>query len=187
LASLYHQKIYFLEISKKVHGGFTFMKKTIAAFILAGLIALPVMAQEAGLGLDFSSPRPQFLYFSLGVPMGYDLGNDEVIAGRNFGIGFTVIDNMTVGYDHIFATNVFNLHLLRVGFFFHDMFGAAIGFGTNTGNELAVTVGAVANMFQNRSAMGLTYSLGLRLDYAANANDFGDGAILFTIGATFGL
>jgi len=165
------------------------MKKTILAlFLLAGLIVVPAMAQ------DFTSPRPQFLSFSFGVPIGYHLDHEEMASGHNFGFDFAVMDNMTIGYDRLSLAGdgfAYAANLMRVAFSF-DGFGppgsgAAIGFGSDDSGDAMVSLGVFANIVQARAASGLAYGLGLRVDYLASTDSFGDGAILFTIRATFGL
>jgi hypothetical protein len=164
------------------------MKRTLLLFfLLAGLIVVPAIAQ------DFTSSRPQFLSFSFGVPIGYNLDAEEMVSGHNFGFDFAVMDNMTIGYDRlVLAGDGFDYaaNLMRVAFSF-DGFGpqgsgAAIGFGSD-GNEAVVSLGVFANLVQARAANGLAYGLGLRVDYLAPTDSFGDGSIIFTIRATFGL
>ncbi|MDR0474605.1 MAG: hypothetical protein LBH43_13155 [Treponema sp.] len=155
-------------------------RKITVLFLLAGLIVIPATAQ------DFTSPKIQFLSFNFGVPVGYDLETKDMIAGSNFGIGFAVIDNLTVAYDNI-ATAVGNAaSLLRLSFSFSDKFGGALSFGGNKTVTYAC-LGVYGNFFQARAASGLAYGLGLRLDYLTRTDDFGKGKALFIINASFGL
>lgn len=169
------------------------MKKTVLAFVLlASLTVIPAMAQE----VDFTSERSQFLYFSLGIPMGFSLEAEDVYSGVNFGIGFVVLDNLTVGFDRIALPNVFTANMLRIGYFLTDTVGATMGIGSGSGlndtgtlltNQTAVTFGVMANLFQARSNIGLMHSLRVRAEYAAIPEYFASGNLIFTLGVTFGL
>jgi len=182
------------------------MKKTVVVMcLLFWLAAIPAMAQEAqdtpatgagaGAGTqgtqseaDFSSPRPQFFAFHFGVPMGYNLEIDDFVSGFNFGIDFAILDTLSVGFDHIrlFGPgSSTNANLFRMAFSFTDTVGAAVAFGGGTG--AMISLGAFGNFFQSRSAFGLVYSLGLRLDYVAQADDFANGSIVFILRTTLGL
>ena len=155
-------------------------KRTIfVVLLLAGIIAFPAIAQ------DFTSPKAQFLSFSFGVPIGYDLNAEEMVAGSNFGIGFAVIENLTVAYDYINVAGAPS-NLIRLSFSFAEQFGAAIGFGSRAANPVAC-LGVFGNFFQARAASGLVYGLGIRLDYLTPTSNFGDGTVLFNINASFGL
>jgi hypothetical protein len=167
------------------------MKKMIFAFVLlAALVVTPVVAQ------DFTSAKPQFFSLSFGIPIGYDLETEETVAGQNFTLTFAVLDNFTVGFDRFaLASEVGEVtaNFLRMAYSFTDDFGAAFGYGTmSDGAPLpttssAISIGAFANLFQNRTSLGLTNAISLRLDYLAQTENFGDGAVLFTLGATLGL
>jgi len=152
------------------------MKRTfIAVLLLAGLIAVPVMAQ------DFESPKPQIFSFSFGVPLGYDLDVEDIIAGSHFGLSITVVDNMEVGFETLAGAN-----LIRLAYSFTDQFGAAIGYG-RWGIRSAATLGIFGTFIQQRAANGIAYSLGIRVDYLADTDAFDSGRILFTPRMSFGL
>ncbi|MDR2542433.1 MAG: hypothetical protein LBC80_03165 [Treponema sp.] len=152
------------------------MKRTIIAFfLLAGLIAIPAMAQ------DFTSTKPQLFSFSIGVPIGYDLVSEDLVAGSNFGLGIAVADNLEVGFERMMAAN-----LLRVAFAFTDQIGAGIGFGS-LGGPACVILGISGTFYEARAANGIAYNMGIRVDYMAFTSSFGDGAILFTLRTSFGL
>ena len=155
------------------------MKRTILVLLLlAGLIVVPAMAQ------NFSSPRPQFLSFNVGVMGGYNLAVEEAIGASNFGINFMIIDNLELGIDRINTHDTISpvSHtLLRASFWFTDQFGAAVGVGSD------ISFGIFANFLQVRAANGLAYSLGFRADYVAPTDAFGDGSIFVGLRATFGL
>jgi len=175
-------------------------RKFLSLVLMAGLFAVPAMAQEAqeapaaGGGIqsaaDFESPRPQFLAFHFGLPLGYSLyGDGGVVAGFNLGLDFAILDNLSVGFDHLNVRGeyeTFAANLLRLSFSFIDTAGAAIGFGAREGGT-AISIGAFGNFFQGRSALGLVYSLGLRLDFVADPEDFGNGAIVFVLRTTVGI
>ncbi|MCL1993517.1 MAG: hypothetical protein FWG66_11290 [Spirochaetes bacterium] len=195
------------------------MKKTVLAFLLlTALVVIPAMAQDEAFvtpptpvqaitpvqaqtqTVNFASERPQFLYFALGVPMAYNLRTEDMHAGRNFSIGFVVIDNMTVGFDHLHIAGAFEGNLMRIGYFFTDTIGAAFGVGSAYGlvpisgtannnweSGAAITMGLMANLFQGRSNIGLTHALRVRVDYAALAEQFAHGSLVFTFGVGFGL
>jgi len=178
------------------------MKKTFVALVLlASLVAIPAMAQDAHgeqgspairSEADFNSPRPQFLAFHFGLPLGYSMyGNGGFVAGFSLGFDFAILDNLSIGFDHMNVTgehDAFGVNLLRMGFSFMDIAGAAIGFGAmDAGSTMAISLGAFGNFFQGRSALGLVYSLGLRIDFVTEAQDFGDGAIVFTLRTTLGI
>ncbi|MCL1991566.1 MAG: hypothetical protein FWG66_01275 [Spirochaetes bacterium] len=197
------------------------MKKTVLAFVLLAALALaPVFAQDEDAfappppapvpaapviapaqsqsqTVNFASERPQFIYFALGVPMGFNLQTDDMHAGRNFSIGFVVIDNMTVGFDHLHMPGAFESgNMMRIGYFFSDTLGAAFGIGNASGTTnvagtmqqgAAITMGLMANLFQGRSSIGLTHALRVRIDYAAMAEHFAYGTVVFTFGVGFGL
>jgi len=203
------QAVYLVEVSfesQHFHGG-NCMKKTIfAVVLLTALLAIPVMAQEAT-GPNFSSKKPQYLAFNLGVPMGLSFADPDVsskfVSGYNFGIDFAILDNLSVGYDRLemrgnAAISPLTTNLFRAAFTFltTDLasVGAALGFGqgtfTGTGatvNGLAMSLGIYGNFFENRSAYGLTYSLGLRVDYVVPAGEFGQGVLAFTLRTTLGM
>ena len=177
------------------------MKRTIfLSLLLAGLIVIPAMAQDAPetQTADFDSTRPQFLSFSIGIPIGYDLYAEEVAAGFHFGLTFAVMDTMQIGFDRFAVRNEdpalddFYANLFRIGFALGEQFGFGFGFGSATTPGIAGTVpviglGAYWNMFQSRAANGLAYGLGLRVDYIAPTEAFAEGVVLFTIRASFGL
>jgi len=175
------------------------MKKTFLSLVLlAGLVVVPAMAQDAQGSpairgeADFNSPQPQFLAFHFGLPLGYSMyGDGGFVAGFNLGFDFAILDNLSVGFDHINVAgehDAFTANLLRLGFSFMDMAGAAIGFGSmNAGSTMAISLGAFGNFFQGRSALGLVYSLGLRIDFVTEARNFDDGVIVFTLRTTLGI
>jgi len=176
------------------------MKKTFLSLVLmAGFVAVPLMAQEAPATggtqsvADFSSPRPQFLAFHFGLPLGYSMYDDGgFVAGFNLGFDFAILENLSVGFDHISVRGEnlpaagMRANLLRLGFSFIDVAGAAIGFGAMDGST-AISIGAFGNFFQGRSALGLVYSLGLRLDFVTDPTDFGEGSIVFVLRTTLGI
>jgi len=181
------------------------MKKTIfAVVLLIPFIAVPVTAQETT-GPNFSSKKPQYLAFNLGVPLGVSFNSadasNKFVAGYNFGIDFAILDNLCVGYDRLelrgdAAISPISTNLFRAAFTFMSMdlgsFGAALGFGQGTftgvsNNALAMSLGVYGTFFENRSAYGLTYSLGLRIDYLAPTTDFGQGVFAFTLRTTLGM
>ncbi|MCL2442422.1 MAG: hypothetical protein FWD13_03035 [Treponema sp.] len=151
------------------------MKRTILALILlAGLIAVPAFAQ------DFESPKPQFFTFNIGVPVGFDIGTNSVVAGTNFGISFVVAEKFEVGFDHFMGLN-----FVRVAFSFSDILGAAIGYGGIGPNAI---IGVYGTFFQARAANGIAYNLGVRLDYMADTSNFSSGGnILVTFRTSFGI
>jgi hypothetical protein len=157
------------------------MKKLVFLVILAvAIAAIPAFAQ------DFTSPRPQFLSFSIGVPIGYDLAASDLVVGKSFGLSFAIIDKLSVGYDFVSSgVGPRNFQLLRIAYSFTDNIGVALAFGQS--GTAAVGFGAFFDMLPARSSVGVAYGLRLRVDYLANTNAFGDGAILFGIGAVFGL
>jgi hypothetical protein len=180
------------------------MKKFVLLVLLAAVVfVLPVAAQ------NFSSPKAQFISFSLGVPVGYNINTEEIAAGRNLGINFAIIDNLLVGYDYLYIANkatgtpandASTYNLIRLAYSFTDNFGAAVSFGSHTDNgtpggggapvyvtTAAAGFGAYADFFQNRSSIGFAYGFRLRVDYLAPTADFGKGALLFGIGANFGI
>jgi hypothetical protein len=174
------------------------MKRLYFVLLLAvAVFVLPVAAQ------DFTSPKAQFISFNLGVPIGYNINTEKFAAGRNLGIDFAIIDNLRIGYDHVYIANEdpasppvegrSTYNLLRIAYSFTDTFGAAVSFGSHTNAATApVTVPAVGlgvygDLFQNRSSIGFTYGFRLRVDYLARTEDFGKGAFLFGIGANFGI
>ncbi|MCL2293601.1 MAG: hypothetical protein FWC36_01865 [Spirochaetes bacterium] len=162
------------------------MKKTLLiCILLAAFVIMPAAAQ------DFTSARPQFLSFSFGVPIGFSANSDVdgVLAGQNFSLNFTVIENLTVGIDKFIVEGDgfgYDAIFMRIAYLFTDEFGASISFG-DAGGEAGIGFGAFANLFQNRTRLGLTHAIQLRLDYLAQTDNFGDGVMLFTIGASLGL
>ena len=153
------------------------MKRTVIAFVLlAGLAAIPAMAQ------DFESPKPQLFSFSIGVPIGYDLALEDAVSGTNFGLNIAVAENFEVGFDRLMGSNY-----LRAGFFFNDKIGAAIGIGGD-GINTKVTLGITGTFIQARASNGIAYNFGIRLDFVApDDSDFADGAIVFVLRTSFGL
>jgi hypothetical protein len=123
----------------------------------------------------------------VGVPLGYDLFADDAVAGRSFGLSFATIEKLSIGYEGIRVSGD-NYQTLKVAFSFTDIIGAAVAFGeNNTSSTAAVGLGLFFDLFPARSPQGLAYGLRLRVDYFANTNAFGDGQILFGVGAVFGL
>jgi hypothetical protein len=172
------------------------MKRLYFVLLLVAVIfVLPAAAQ------DFTSPKAQFISFNLGVPVGYNINTERFAAGRNLGLDFAIIDNLRIGYDHVFIANEVTgtpandnsaYNLLRIAYSFTDTFGAAVSFGSHTttvgpATVAAVGLGAYGDLFQNRSSVGFTYGLRIRIDYLARTADFGKGALLFGIGANFGI
>jgi hypothetical protein len=171
------------------------MKRMFLVLLLAAAIfVLPVTAQ------DFTSPRAQFISFSLGLPLGYNINTEEFSAGKALGVNFAIIDNLQVGYEYLKIENKVTLtpnddastyNLLRIGYSFTDLFGAAVSFGTHTDvaatSVAAAGLGAYADLFQKRAPVGFAYGFRIRLDYLARTADFGKGAFLFGIGANIGI
>ncbi|MDR2542431.1 MAG: hypothetical protein LBC80_03155 [Treponema sp.] len=158
------------------------MKKTIIAFfLLAGLVVIPAMAQ------DLESSRPKMFSFSVGIPIGYDLVEEDLIGGTNFGVGIVVADNLEVGFERMLDVN-----LLRVAFAFTDQIGVGIGYGAVPagGGDPAVPhviLGMSGTFFEARAANGIAYNMGIRVDYLAPTSGFGDGKVLFVLRTSFGL
>jgi len=105
------------------------MKRTVLALVLlAGLIAVPAMAQ------DFTSTRPQFFSFSYGVPVGQSLEISEIVVGQahNWSVAIAIMSNVDVGFDHVTLRGTnweFKSDLLRVQYHFLEQVHVAFGFG----------------------------------------------------------
>jgi opacity protein-like surface antigen len=164
------------------YGEFLVMKKFALILALALVVGSAAFAQ----GADFTAATPQFLYFDLGAGFGYTLDDnvpESAIGVQAVGFGIAVMENMSVGID---VTGGFAG--LRVAYNFTPIAGAAIGLGTiTTGSSGAISIGAFGNLFQKRSANGLTTSLKIRLDYIAQTDDLSAGTIVFAPVFSFGL
>jgi len=186
-----------------------FMKNIALVFALMFVFAASAIAQTAvqqtsaaGNGANFRSPQPQFLSFSLGVPLGYDLDVKEMTAGYNFGIGFMLMDDFQVGYDFLALENkgkvnnaiannsMRNFNAIRLAYNFTPQVGTALGVGLleNLAESTSgISLGVFSNIVQKRSAIGVAYGLKVRMDYVAPTKYFGRGMVLFTTGFNFGL
>ena len=163
------------------------MKRTILIIALLAVIAvMPALAQT----INANNPRPQFVSFNFGVPIRFNISDSSLSAAAGFGVNFAVIDNLTVGFDRLPAAGS-AANLLRLGLYVSDTFGAAFGLGidgTTPTPVVQLSLGAFANLFQARAASGLTYSMGLRIDYLGPATNFaGNGGVIFTLGVNFGI
>jgi hypothetical protein len=164
---------------------------SLVVFLVAAMAVLPLAAQ------DFSSPKAQFISFSLGVPVGYSLAGEDIAAGQNLGLSFAIIDNLQIGYDHVSVTaagttpSTLAYNLIRVAYSFTDTFGAAVSFGSGgvsgAASTAATGIGAYADLFQKRAPIGFAYGIRIRVDYLANTDAFGDGTLAFGLGVNFGL
>jgi len=186
------------------------MKKVLALVLFAGLAVIPAMAQAQQGNVNLASPSPQFIAFNFGVPIGVSFaveGKTVFMSGYNFGMDFAILDNLTIGIDHnslsgkyeeddgFGGTNTVQVNeqanLLRLSFAFANLnagrLGAAFGFGQSSATNLAVSLGAFGNFMQGRSQMGIAYSLGLRVDYIAPADDLKKGTVAFVIRTSLGI
>ena len=160
------------------------MKRTIFLIsLLAVLTVIPVFAQETDQAQSAREsaprPRPQLMALHLGLPIGWDLPSEGLIAGLNFGISM-VFEDMMVGYDYLLGAS-----LLRMGYSFIDQAGMSIGIG-KADDELTAAIGAFWYPFQNITANGISYGLSLRAEYLTPTNYFYEGKILVTLGSYFG-
>jgi hypothetical protein len=177
------------------------------ALVLAASLALGATAFAQS---NFTAAVPQFLAFDLGAGFGYSIsedtnypiGTDNVGGVINFGFKIAVLDNLGVGIDSLVtrkgatpATSVVFAGV-RLTYNFIPQAGAAIGFGaTNIGlatnatppTAAGISLGIFGDLFQTRSAIGITTGLKLRLDYIAPTAAVGKGAIVFTPAFSFGL
>ena len=157
-------------------------KASIVFLLLTVLIVISAAAQ------DFESAKLQFISFNFCVPVGYDLGAEEIIAGYNFGFAIPVAEKMEIGFDKtVISARAFNL--FRISFDFTEKFGAALSVGAETGitPAAAVSLGFYANLMQARAASGIAYKLGLRADFMTNTDAFDEGVILIGLCMGFGL
>ena len=150
------------------------MKRTVLiGLLLAALVVMPAMAQ------NMNSPAPQFISFTFGVPVGYDLAAETSTAATSFGFNFVLADNMSVG-----LYNLDNTFLLRLNFAFAGTMGATIGYGESN----TLNLGAFVNLFQQRSPRGFAYGMNFRLDYLVDHTaDIAKGKIFFTLGMNIGI
>jgi len=162
------------------------LKRTIVFISLLAMIAVfPVIAQQD------SGAKPGVFALRIGLPIGYDLNSEDMTTGLNFGIDFAVLDQLAVGYDYM-SVNGDTANLLRFSYTLLTQpagcVGMAFGIGSvdNGSPETGMSIGAFWTPFQHRSAQGLAYGLNMRFDYIAQATNFGDGKILFTLGTYFG-
>ena len=160
------------------------MKRIVLTLLILVCVFLaPVAAQDNG-------RAPEFFSFNLGVPLGFDLGVEEFAAGYNFTVSFAILDNFSVGYDFISVENggaaAREFNSLRLGFLFNQNLGAAVSIG-NEGTNSALGLGLFTNLSRSTTAQGIKSSLYMRIDYFATLDDFGDGALLFATGISFGI
>ena len=142
------------------------MKRTVLVLVLlAGIMVIPATAQ------DFSSPRPQFFSFSYNIPIGFNMGIEELVTGHthNFTLSFAVMDNVDIGFDRVALRRgyefVATANLIRIDFNFLRRFGAAFAFGFEDDGSSVLSLGISGNFFQARAASGFAYAMGLRFDY----------------------
>jgi hypothetical protein len=167
------------------------MKRTILALVLlVGLVAVPAIAQ------DFTSSRPQFFSFSYTIPIGFNLGIEDVVVGQahNFSIAFSVMDQLDVGFDYITlrgdAGFVSHAHLIRIHYHLFDRLGFGFGFGVSETHGSVLNIGIAGNFFQARAPSGFAFAMGLRLDYVAHLDhpdNLGEGTIFLGLRMTVGI
>jgi hypothetical protein len=181
------------------------MMKRIALVLIAALtLGATAFAQS-----NFTAATPQFLAFDLGAGFGYSIsdiadyhiGVDQAGGVINIGFKISVLDNLGVGFDSLITrTGNFTVPLfagIRLTYNFIPLAGAAIGFGitdfegsppSSAGTYApAITLGIYGDLFQTRSAIGITTGLKLRLDYVTTVKDIAKGTITFTPAFNFGL
>jgi hypothetical protein len=173
------------------------MKRIVFVLIAALALGATAFAQS-----DFTAAAPQFLAFDLGAGFGYSasdatgyfIGTSQLGGVVNFGFRIAVLDNLGVGFDSLItggsASPLFAG--IRLTYNFIPQAGAGIGFGVTdfdgaTGTSPAISLGVYGDLFQARSAIGITTGLKIRLDYIAATNDIGKGTIVFTPAFSFGL
>jgi hypothetical protein len=155
------------------------------------LIAVLELGATAFAQSDFTAATPQFLAFDLGAGFGYSL--DSTLPSQALGVvaaGFkiAVLDNLGVGFDALISGADPLFAGIRLSYNFIPQAGAAIGFGvTGSTPEPAISLGFYGDLFQTRSAIGITSGLKIRFDYIAPTDDIAKGAIVFTPAFSFGL
>ena len=156
------------------------MKRLFLMLLITGFLALLPLAAQ-----DFSQPKPQFLSFSLGVPVGINIDSSDLTGGGSFGFDLAVADNFSVGINVLRVGATYAM--LQAAYNFTPMLGAVLSVGTASGG-MAAGIGIYADLLARRSATtGIASALRLRFDYVAPTNDFGKGNLLFTTGFSFGL
>jgi hypothetical protein len=130
-------------------------------------------------------------YFTLtiGVPIGYNIKNNNVDAGYNLGIDFASFDDLSIGID------VFSLYnedqntsfgVLRLSYTVFDFFGAAIGIGSPDKDDFRLSIGALVELFKSKRSV-VANNLQVRIDYITQAKSIGNGSLMLTAGFKFGL
>jgi hypothetical protein len=157
------------------------MKRALLMILLATAGLAAVAAQ------DFTRDKPQLLFFTLGAGAGYGFDVNKPIGSGNFGMGFLVIDNMSVGADYLSGVGTNGYFSLRVGYTVLSGLGAALNFGANASAIPHAGFGIFVDLAKARSSIGLAYGLQMRIDYIGLVTDFGKGEILFSMAALFGL
>lgn len=133
------------------------------------------------------SPEGKIFAFDLGVACGYGLDAGDFVAGRSFGIGFTVADNIAVGFSSTAAS--FTYSFFRASYYLTP----AIGFNLYVGSDdnaasPAFGLGAAYTFLRNPSETGLATALKLRLEYLFDTSAGVDsGDIILAVGTSLGL
>jgi hypothetical protein len=184
---------------KKLQNFGGIMKKIIVLLLLAVLMVLPAIAQEA----EEAPPAPaeaapaaapyRLFSFGIGVPLGYDIGNEKVDAGYTLDLDINVIDSLIVGLTRTTIANETNTTPLtytglKVGYRFTPTLGATVSIGSiGATPEAAVSLGGFADLASGQAASGLVHTFKVKLEYLAEIDSFADGHILVSLGASFGL
>ncbi|MDR0665056.1 MAG: hypothetical protein LBF86_06010 [Helicobacteraceae bacterium] len=159
------------------------MKKTIVAFFAAcsAIFAAPA-----------SSDAFHFIRFNAGLPIAFPIDDTinggDAFSGKNFGVDIAAFDNLTVGYDALAlgGGGAYVHKGLRIGYKLTPQIGAAFDLG-NTGGNSSITVGIFSDIIGGRTKAGILHGLALRADYyVPDTDDFGVGAIVLSVGASFG-
>jgi hypothetical protein len=196
-------KLVFREIKKFQNFG-GIMKKIVVLFLLAALMVLPAIAQEAEQAPPPAEAAPtaapaaapyRFFSFGIGVPLGYDIGREKVDAGYTLDLDINVIDSLIVGLTRTTINNEsigatpLTYTGLKVGYRFTPSLGATLSIGSIAGtpSEAAVSLGGFADLASGQAASGLVHTFKVKLEYLAEIDSFADGHILVSLGASFGL
>lgn len=125
------------------------------------------------------------LSIELGMAAGYDLGNNDPVVGRTFGLNLMVADNLAVGFASTSAAAL-SFNLFRLGYAITPVIGMDIYVGND--GSTAGGLGAFVNLQRGKNESGVFSTLKLRLQYLTDTSlGLAKGDVIMAVSASVGI